>query len=199
MRTAILLAGPMRSLPFIVDNHKKMVGDYDTFVSCKEEDYEDWIKSDWNAKEIYITPEQSNVWEGKETLYWQYWNLSNVIKNVPEYDMYIKSRNDLVFNNPLPFGLDVIQPNEIWNPDRSYWNYEWASNGTMNDQFYIGDRNVMNVVSRLVDTQPYSNEDYLVETHLVRWLLANGINYKKFSGFHYEKNHFGWTKQTIEK
>jgi hypothetical protein len=199
MRTAILLAGPMRSLPFIVDNHKEMVGDYDTFVSCREEDYEDWVKSAWKPKDIYITPEPTNIWEGKEAFYWQYWNLSNVIKNVPEYDMYIKSRNDLVFNNPLPFGLDVIQPNEIWNPDRSYWGYEWAGNGTMNDQFYIGDRNVMNAVSRLVDTQPYSNEDYLVETHLVRWLTQNKIKYKKFSGFNYTKNHFGWTKQTIEK
>jgi hypothetical protein len=199
MRTAILLAGPMRSLPEVIANHKQMVGDYDTFVSCKEEDYNDWINSDWKPKEIYITPEPTNVWEGKEAFYWQYWNLKNVINNIPKYDMYIKSRNDLVFNNQLPFGLDIIKPNEIWNPDRSYWNYQWASNGTMNDQFYIGDRNVMNVVGRLVDTQPYSKEDYLVETHLVRWLTQNGIKYKKFSGFHYEKNHFGWTKQTGEK
>jgi hypothetical protein len=81
----------------------------------------------------------------------------------------------------------------------SYWNYKWIDNGTMNDQFYIGDRNVMNVVARLVDTQPYSNEDYLVETHLVRWLTQNEIKYKKFSGFNYTKNHFGWTKQNGER
>ena len=199
MRTAILLAGPMRSLPEVIANHKEMVGDYDTFVSCREEDYNDWINSDWKPKEIYITPQPTNMWEGKETLYWQYWNLKNVINNVPEYDMYIKSRNDLVFNNQLPFGLDVIKPNEIWNPDRSFWGYQWASNGTMNDQFYIGDKNVMNVVARLVDTQPYSNEHYVVETHLIRWLIQNGITYKKFSGFHYEKNHFGWTGQEQEK
>jgi len=198
MKTAILLAGPMRSLPEVIANHKQMVGDYDTFVSCREEDYNDWINSDWKPKEIYITPEPTNVWEGKEAFYWQYWNLSNVIKNVPEYDMYIKSRNDLVFNNPLPFGLDIIKPNEIWNPDRSFWGYTWISNGTMNDQFYIGDRNVMNVVARLVDTQPYSKEDYVVETHLIRWLTENGVKYKKFSGFNYTKNHFGWSKQTME-
>jgi len=207
MRTAILLAGPMRSLPEVIANHKEMVGDYDTFVSCRQEDYNDWINSDWNPKEIYITPETSfkdSIWSKTtisymEPLFWQYWNLRNVINNVPEYDMYIKSRNDLVFENQLPFGLDIIKPNEIWNPDRSFWGYKWASNGTMNDQFYIGDKNVMNVVSRLIDTEPYKNEDYVVETHLIRWLTLNGIKYKKFSGFHFIKNHFGWNGQTGEK
>jgi len=200
MKVAILLAGPMRSLPEVVTNHKQMVGDYDTFVSCREEDYNDWINSDWNPKEIYITPEPINVWEGKEAFYWQYWNLRNVIINAPKYDMYIKSRNDLVFENPLPIELESIGKNELWNPDKSYWGYEWVSNGTMNDQFYIGDRSVMDIIARfIVETQPYTNEDYLVETHLIRWLLQNGVKYKKFSGFNYTKNHFGWNKQTIEK
>lgn len=198
MKTAILLAGPMRSLPEVIANHKEMVGDYDTFVSCMEEDYNDWVNSDWKPKEIYITPKPTNAWEGKEAFYRQFWNLRNVINNVPEYDMYIKSRNDLMFENKLPINLENIKPNEIWNPDRSYWGYEWVSNGTMNDQFYIGDKNVMNIVSRLVDTQPYTNEAYLVETHLARWLTTNGVKYKKFSGFHFTKNHFGWTRQTVE-
>jgi hypothetical protein len=198
MKTAILLAGPMRSLPEVIANHKEMVGNYDTFVSCMEEDYNDWVNSDWKPKEIYITPKPTNAWEGKEAFYRQFWELKNVINNVPEYDMYIKSRNDLVFANKLPINLENIKPNEIWNPDRSYWGYEWASNGTMNDQFYIGDKNVMNIVSRLVDTQPYTNEAYLVETHLVRWLTTNGVKYKKFGGFHFTKNQFGWTKQTVE-
>jgi hypothetical protein len=200
MRTAILLAGPMRSLPEVIANHKQMVGEYDTFVSCKEEDYNDWINSEWKPKEIYITPEPTNVWEGKEAFYWQYWNLRNVIINVPKYDMYIKSRNDIVFNNQLPFELNAIKPNELWNPDKSYWGYTWISNGTMNDQFYIGDKSVMDVIARfVVESYPYSNEDYLVETHLVRWIMDNGVNYKKFSGFNYKKNHFGWTKQTGQK
>ena len=43
MKTAILLAGPMRSLPEVIANHKEMVGDYDTFVSCMQEDYNDWV------------------------------------------------------------------------------------------------------------------------------------------------------------
>jgi hypothetical protein len=114
--------------------------------------------------------------------------------------VYIKSRNDLVFNNQLPFGLDAIKENELWNPERSYWGYEWASNGTMNDQFYIGDSGVMNVIANfIVETEPYINEVYLVETHLVRWLVTNGVKYKKFGGFHFTKNHFGWTKQTGER
>lgn len=199
MRVAILLAGPMRSTNEVIANHKEMVGDYDTFVSCREEDYNDWINSDWNAKEIYITPEPTDMWKGKERFYWQYWNLRNVIKNVPEYDMYIKSRNDLVFNNQLPLELGVIKANEIWNPDISFGGYKWASNGTMNDQFYIGDKGVMDIVGRLVDTQPYKNEDYVVETHLIRWLLENGVKYNKFSGFNYSKNHFGCDKKTGEK
>ncbi len=200
MKIAILLAGPMRSLPFVIANHKEMVGDYDTFVSCREEDYADWINSDWKPKEIYITPEPTNIWEGKEASYWQFWNLRNVINNVPQYDMYIKSRNDLVFENPLPISLESIGPNELWNSDRSFWGYTWVSNGTMNDQFYIGDKSVMDVIARFVtDSSPYSNEVYLPETHLVRWLTQNGITYKKFSGFHFTKNHFGWTKQNNER
>ena len=200
MKTAILLAGPMRSLPEVIANHKQMVGNYDTFVSCKEEDYNDWINSDWKPKEIYITPQPTNVWEGKEALFWQYWNLRNVIVNVPQYDMYIKSRNDLVFNNTLPIGLEMIKPNEIWNSDRSFWGYQWVSNGTMNDQFYIGDKNVMDVIARFVtDCPAYADEHFLVETGLVRWLGQNDIKYKKFSGFHFTKNHFGWTKQNGER
>lgn len=197
MKIAILLAGPMRSLPEVVANHKQMVGDYDTFVSCREEDYNDWINSDWNAKEIYITPESElfNGWD--YSTFWQFFNLKNVIINAPKYDMYIKSRNDLVFKNPLPISFESIGSNELWNPDKMFWGQEWISNGTMNDQFYIGDANVMNYIANFIDNnQP--NDD-IAPTQLLKWLLLNNIKYKKFSNFEFTKNHFGYTGMQANK
>ena len=191
MRTAILLAGPMRSTNEVIANHKQMVGDYDTFVSCKQEDYNDWINSDWNAKQIYITPMVENNTQWDDSTYWQYTNLRNVILNVPEYDMYIRSRNDLVFKNQLPINLESIADNELWNPDRMFWGQEWISNGTMNDQFYIGNKNVMNIVANfIINNQP--NGD-IAQTQLLKWLELNNVIYKKFSKFNFTKNHFGYS------
>ena len=75
MKVGIILAGPMRSLPEVVANHKQMVGDYDTFVSCREVDKQAWIESDWNPKEIYITPESEPFNEWEYSIFWQFWNL----------------------------------------------------------------------------------------------------------------------------
>lgn len=191
MRIAILLAGPMRSLPEVIANHKQMVGDYDTFVSCKEEDYNAWINSGWNAKQIYITPMVENSTQWDDSTYWQYWNLRNVILNMPEYDMYIRSRSDLIFQNTLPISLESIADNELWNPDRMFWGQEWISNGTMNDQFYIGNKNVMNIVANfIINNEP--NGD-IPQTQLLKWIELNEITYKKFSRFNFTKNHFGYT------
>jgi hypothetical protein len=191
MRIAILLAGPMRSLPEVISNHKQMVGDYDTFVSCREEDYNDWIKSDWNPKKIYITPESDIINNWEYSTFWQFWNIRNVILNTPKYDLYIKSRNDLIFQNKLLISLEAIKNNELWNPDKMFWGQEWISNGTMNDQFYIGDINVMNIIANFIISNEPNND--LPQTQLLKWLLNNGIEYKKFSEFHFTKNHFGYT------
>lgn len=226
MKTAILLAGPMRSLPEVIANHKQMVGDYDTFVSCRQEDYNDWINSDWNPKEIYITPEidfETSNWgmmcdvSDKSfrllltRLQWQFHNLSNCIKNMPKgYDYYIKSRNDMVYEYPLDINFESIKEDEIWCPEKTFWGYEWINNGFFNDQLWICKENVLELAGKFVTDGVLLNNSIgdeirkgllkhsIIETSFILWLANWDIKQKKFT-YPYTKNHFGWTKGNYDR
>jgi len=218
MKIAILLAGPMRSLPEVIANHKRTIGEYDTYVSCRQEDYNDWVNSDWNPTAIYITPEvdfqqtdwyaalkhknEHNVWL-LERLYLQHWGISNCIKNMPKgYDYYIKSRNDMVYEFPLELNFESIKDNEIWCPDTTFWGFKWRDNGFFNDQLWICKENTLEIASRFVTDVctmadfPGNNirkelfENLITETANVLFLDNAGIKHKKFT-YPYTKNHFG--------
>jgi len=226
MRVAILLAGPMRSTPDVIANHKQMIGEHDLYVSCRQEDYNDWINSEWNAKEIYITPEidfETSDWAKMcknksvvfrtilERLYWQYWNLNNCIKNMPKgYDYYIKSRNDMIYESVLELNWEAITNKEIWCPEKTFWGYEWIGNGFFNDQLWICKEEVLELAASFVtDAVHLTNafgetikkgllEDCIIETAFMLWLCNWDIKQKKFS-YTYTKNHFGWTKMHYDR
>jgi hypothetical protein len=198
MKTAILLSGPLRGNDLSIQSHLNMVGDYDIFVSCLNNDVDDWKTSNWKIKNLFVTPEvdfSKSLWANQRYdeyvagIFWQYTNLRNVILQAPkDYDVYIRSRNDLIFYNKLPIDLNLIKENVLYNPDRTFSGYKWNGCGTMNDQFWISDWKVMEVISRYVIEEPmYTINEFVPETGLVNWIIKNNINYHKFDGFNYIK------------
>jgi hypothetical protein len=226
MKTAILLGGPYRSQDWIMEKHYENIGMYDTFLSCREIDVEDWIKSKWNIKEIYITPEitkdelsfdrltSNNSEQAKcilNNLYWQYKNIGNCWNNLPkEYDIYIKSRCDMVYDTKLEIGFDNIKDDEIWCPSKTFWGFQWVGNGFFNDQLYIAKENVMNFVASFYNEAHSLNNsigieirkelfnNQIVETAFILWLANWDIKQKKFE-YTYTKNHFGWTNMEYSR
>jgi len=214
MRVAIIMGGPYRGNPEIVKRHIQIIGNYNTYVSCFQHYKYDWIRSSWPIKRIFTTPSinfKETNWskfrndDPGQSGFWQFWNIKNVINNVEEdYDFYIKSRSDLVFNSGT-FTDEMIKqlkPNTFYCPahrfDGMAWEYEWS----INDQLFIGDSNVMKVVSNFVtkyyntyrhslnQTTPYVGSN---ETSLRRYLNENGIPVSLIHDISYSKNHNGCT------
>jgi hypothetical protein len=193
MKVAIIFGGPYRGNPINMENHLKNIGNYDTYVSCLEHYKDDWIKSEWPIKRIFNTSpisfKETNWAKYRDDAagqsgFWQFWNLKNVIKNIDEdYDFYIKSRTDLDFSNGC---LDesfftTILPNTLYCPFEYFDAQVWDIDKLLNDQFYIGDSNVMNTISEF-PTEYYNKERHALnqdiasnERNLRNWLNENNI------------------------
>jgi hypothetical protein len=207
MKIAILLAGPYRGNQTIIDNHIRIIGNYDTYVSCFEHYKEDWINSGWPIKKIFTTPNidfKETNWakhrsdEPGQSGFWQFWNLKNVINNVEEdYDWYIKSRCDLDFQSGQlsEYFFSTLESTTLYtsihrfsggSPDMSL----------VNDQFYIADSKVMDIISKF-PTKYYNKErnesPVSNERSLTIWLNENGANIKQIKDILYNKNHNGCT------
>jgi hypothetical protein len=207
MKIAILLAGPYRGNSINIANHIRIVGNYDTYVSCFEHYKEDWINSGWTIKKIFTTPnidfKETNWAKNRDDApgqsgFWQFWNLKNVINNIEEdYDWYIKSRCDLdfQFGELSEYFFSTLEPNTLYtsihrfsagSPDMSL----------VNDQFYIADSKVMDIISKF-PTKYYNKErnesPISNERSLTIWLGENGVNIKQIKDISYNKNHNGIT------
>jgi hypothetical protein len=212
MKIAILLAGPYRGNQTIIDNHIRIIGNYDTYVSCFEHYKEDWINSGWPIKKIFTTPNidfKETNWATNrndapgQSGFWQFWNLKNVINNIEEdYDWYIKSRCDLDFQSGelSEYFFSTLEPNTLYTsihrflcgaPDMSL----------VNDQFYIADSKVMDIISKF-PTKYYNKErnesPVSNERSLTIWLNENGANIKQIKDILYNKNHNGLDRPTGE-
>ena len=207
MKIAILLAGPYRGNQTIIDNHLRIVGNYDTYVSCFEHYKQDWINSGWPIKKIFITPNidfKETNWakhrsdDPGQSGFWQFWNLKNVINNIEEdYDWYIKSRCDLDFQSGelSEYFFSTLEPNILYTsihrlvagaPDLSL----------VNDQFYIADSKVMDIISKFPTkyyNQKRNDSPVSNERSLTFWLADNGVNIKKIQDISYNKNYNGIT------
>ena len=207
MKVAIIMGGPYRGNQNIIDNHLRIVGKYDTYVSCFEQYKEDWYKSNWPIKKIFTTPIiefNKTKWskhrndEPGQSGFWQFWNLKNVINSIEEdYDWYIKSRCDLDFQSGhlSEYFFSTLEPNTLYisshrfsagSPDMSL----------VNDQFYIADSKVMDVISKF-PTKYYNKErnesPVSNERSLTIWLVENGVSIKLIQNLSYNKNHNGIT------
>jgi hypothetical protein len=212
MKIAIILAGPYRGNPTNIVNHNKIIGNYDTYVSCFEHYKEDWINSGWPIKKIFTTPNinfKETNWakyrgdEPGQSGFWQFWNLKNVINNIEEdYDWYIKSRCDLDFQSGelSEYFFSTLEPNILYTsthrlsgaaPDLSL----------VNDQFYIANSKVMDIISKF-PTKYYNNkrnEDPVSnERSLTIWLTENGVEIKLIQDIIYNKNHNGINRPSGE-
>jgi hypothetical protein len=205
MKIAILLAGPYRGNPTNIANHIRIIGNYDTYVSCFEHYKEDWINSGWPIKKIFTTPNidfKETNWakyrsdEPGQSGFWQFWNLKNVINNIEEdYDWYIKSRCDLDFKSGelSEYFFSTLEPNTLYTsihrfvvgaPDLSI----------VNDQFYIADSKVMDIISKFPTkyyNQKRNDSPVSNERSLTFWLAENGVNLNKIQDISYNKNHNG--------
>jgi hypothetical protein len=211
MKFAVLYAGPYRGTSEILNNHINTFGkDVDIYVSCFEHYLDDWKTSGWAIKEYYITPsinfnetnwsKQRNDAPGQSG-FWQFWNLKNVIDNVPKkYDYYIKCRNDIVFENSFQFDKSLIQKNTLYSPNNSFHRTDWDVDKWVNDEFYISCENTMDIISKFV-TNFYEKERHSLnqaapyigsnEASLRIWLRENNIDVEKIYDFRYKKNNNG--------
>jgi hypothetical protein len=215
MNIAIILSGPYRGNPTIIENHNKIIGDYHTYVSCLPHYKNDWLNSGWKLLNLFETPNidfNKTNWSKYrndapgQSGFWQFWNLKNVIDNTPDkYDWYIKSRCDLNFTNGnITDGLfSNLQANTLYCPKLRgvyFQTQQWDINISLNDQFYIGDRNTMNVISKFVTNYYDKNRHALNmasieigsnENCLREFLNENGINVDILNNIIYNKNHNG--------
>lgn len=205
MKIAILLAGQYRGDSNMVNLHKQNVGDYDTFVSCLPKYQKDWEDSEWNPKQIFEVPMvdwKTTLWgqnrkesDADISGFWQFWNLKYVLKNVPkDYDFYIKSRNDLVIESNLNINFENLRDDTYYYSRRTFngiWPY-------INDQFWIGSKNIVELISKFVDEfyqTPDSTSVGKSNEHMLNWwILKNGYKTEAFYDFFYSKNHNGITQ-----
>ena len=215
MKIAILLAGPYRGNESIIQNHNNIIGNYDTYASCLSHYKDDWLNSGWQLNNLFETPKinfYETNWsnyrnnEAGQSGFWQFWNLKNVIDNTPDvYDWYIKSRCDLNFTNGniTEELLSNLKPNTLYCPKLRgvyFLTQHWDFNISLNDQFFIGDRNVMNAVSNFVTNYYNKNRHELNyateqmgsnETCLREFLNENGITIDILDDILYHKDHNG--------
>jgi len=210
MKIAILLAGPYRGNQTIIDNHAKFIGNHDTYVSCFEHYTQDWINSGWPIKKIFTTPNvdfKETNWAkyrsdgAGQSGFWQFWNLKNVINNIEEdYDWYIKSRCDLDFQSGQlsEYFFSTLEPNTLYTSIHRFVDGA-ADMSLVNDQFYIGDSKVMDIISKF-PTKYYNKErnegPVSNERSLTIWLREHGINVKNIQDISYNKNHNGISKSS---
>ena len=210
MKKALIYAGPYRASKEIMMNHMKLFDDsYDIFVSCFEHYLNDWKSSGWNVKEYFVTPPiditQTNWFKYRndsagQSGFWQFWNLKSVIDNIiDDYDFFIKNRNDIIFDTTKSINIE-LKPNTIFSAEKSFHKNEWDSNNWINDEFYIGDSNVMKVISKFatdyykIDNRHYVNEPIASnESQLRNHLRENNINVEKIKNIEYRKNFNGVT------
>lgn len=209
MRIALLYSGPYRGNSLIVDNHLKTFGDdVDIYVSCFEHYLEDWKNSEFNVKQFFITPKiefNSTDWSKfrndlpGQSGFWQFWNIKNIIENVPkDYDLYIKNRNDLIFDTKFnPFKSEI---NVVYSPNISFHRRDWDIDNWINDEVLVFNSSVFDFISSFVtdfykknrhplnDAGPYFGSN---EASLRTWLSENNITVKKIIDLSYTKNHNG--------
>ena len=211
MKLAILYAGPYRGTYDILDNHIKTFGEnIDMYVSCFEHYLDDWKSSGWPIKEYYVTPyvnfKETN-WskyrnnEPGQCGFWQFWNLKNVIDNIPKnYDFYIKNRNDLVFETKFNFDFNNTNPNTIYSPNNSFHKVDWDIDMSINDEFLLCDLQSLLILANFVSDYYNTNRHSLNEaskyvgsneSSLRLWLKENNVNIEKIHNFKYKKNHDG--------
>lgn len=210
MKFAVLYAGPYRGNDTILQNHKLAFGDdVDVYVSCFEHYLDDWVDSGWNVKKYFITPDvdfNETNWKqyrndaAGQSGFWQFWNLKSVIDSVPkQYDYYIKSRNDIIFNHTFTFDTNTLNKNTIYSASESFHKKEWNVKDWINDEFYVGCENTMKVISTFVTNfyEQYRHNPNAAhasnESQLKIWLNENQIDIKKIYNFPYSKNHNGVT------
>jgi hypothetical protein len=209
MKIAVIIGGPYRGNSEIIARQTTFFGNKDTYLSCFEH-----FKSSWPIKKIFTTPNinfKDTNWsryrndEPGQSGFWQFWNLKNVINNIEEdYDFYIKTRSDLILpfeKLPEDFLLN-LKPNTFYCPATRFDNQPWEYGYSLNDQIFIGDSNVMRVVSNFV-TKYYNTFRHTLneateyvgsnETSLRKWLDENGISIVAINSFTYTKNHNGNT------
>jgi hypothetical protein len=215
MKAAILLAGPYRGNTTIIENHNNIIGKYDTYTSCFPHYTQDWVESGWELKSLFETPHidfKETNWskyrdnEAGQSGFWQFWNLKNVIDNTPDiYDWYIKSRCDLNFTNAniIKELFLNLEPNTFYCPKLRgvyFQTQHWDINVSLNDQFYIGDRNTMRVISNFVTHYYDKNRHELNEasesvgsneTCLREFLNENNIKIGILDDIIYHKDHNG--------
>ena len=212
MKVAILFAGPYRGNPINMQNHIKIIGNYDTYVSCFEHYKQEWIDSGWPIKKIFITPhinfKETNWYtqrndEAGQSGFWQFWNLKNVINSIEEdYDFFIKSRSDLNFEmgNITLHMFTTMDKNTLYSAAHTLHGGVWDMVHLLNDQFYIGDSNTMNVISDFVINY-YNKQRHTLnqaskfvgsnESSLREYLKENKINVLPLYNIIYHKNHNG--------
>lgn len=192
MKVALLFAGPYNGNENTVVNHQNFIGNYDTYVSCFNHYTDGWVQSGFNIKKISTTPTikfKETDWfkyrndKPGQSGFWQFWNLRSVVNSIEyDYDFYIKSRADLEFQH-IELTMD-FQPNTFYCPNYYFNRQTWDSERLLNDQFYIGDKNVMKCVSEfpmefykttkhILNASQFSNE-----LSLRIWLNKNGISVK---------------------
>jgi len=216
MKVAIIFGGPYRGNQTNMENHLKNIGNYDTYVSCFEHYKQDWIDSGWPIKKIFTTPlisfKESNWSRYRDDApgqsgFWQFWNLKNVINNIEEdYDWYVKSRTDLNFYEGclVEHFFTTLSPNTLYCPTHYFDGRDWDINEVLNDQFFIADSNVMNIISKF-PTKYYNierhglNEPFASnERNLRNWLIENNININLIQDIRYSKNYNGITQVSGE-
>lgn len=175
MRIAQLYAGPYNGNEQTVTNHQNYIGRYDTYVSCFEQYQSDWINSGIDILELYLTPTikfEETDWskyrndKAGESGFWQFWNLRSVINSIEDdYDFYIKSRCDLIFD--LNNANIWLQPNTMYCPQHYFDGQCWDTQTLLNDQFYFGDKSVMNAVAS------FSTDFYKTDRHTLNYCMAS--------------------------
>jgi|688.fasta_scaffold587272_1 hypothetical protein len=211
MKIAIIMAGPYRGNESIIQNQLNMIGSYDTYVSCLEHYRADWTNSGWNIKNLFTTPaidfKQTNWSKYRNDApgqagFWQFWNLRNVINSIDiKYDFYIKTRCDLIFNSGAitDYLFTTLEKNTLYCPTSYFDGRGWDYMSLLNDQFYIGDYNTMNVISE------FATEYYKIKRHtpndciasnernLRKFLNERGIHIQILQDIKYTKDHNGIT------
>lgn len=205
MSVAILLAGRFRGNEKMVSIHNENIGNYDTYVSCLKKYELEWKSSNWNIKNLFITPDinfSETKWSqfrndgAGQAGFWQFWNLKSVIDNVPKYDWYIKSRNDLLFHTKLDIDFTTLDKNTLYCPNIYFDGQSWDRNQLLNDQFYIVSYDVLKIIGNFVTdfyihfshskNQPTASNERCLRT----WLKDKNIDIVGFD-FPYTKNHNG--------
>jgi hypothetical protein len=212
MNIAIILSGPYRGNKNIIENHNRIIGNYDTYVSCLSHYKQDWLNSNWQLTDLFETPNidfNKTNWSKYrndspgQSGFWQFWNLKNVINNTPDkYDWYIKSRCDLNFTNGNITNelFSNLQSNTLYCPKLRgvyFQTQQWDFNISLNDQFYIGDINTMNTISKFVDEYYNKNRhglnqsEYSNENCLREFLNENEIKVDMLDDVIYSKDYNG--------